>query len=68
MTELVREARRAKQASERAKKALEVRDALIVQLHRAGESPKLLAEAAGLSENQIFKIVRAGRGKGGNNG
>ena len=62
MTELVRAARRARQAQERAGKALEQRDALIVALHRQGESPKLLADAVGLSENQVFKIVRAARG------
>jgi hypothetical protein len=61
MTELVRAARRAKQAQERASRALEERDRLIVELHRQGESPKLLADAAGLSENQIFKIIRAAR-------
>jgi hypothetical protein len=61
MTELVRAARRAKQAHERAAKALKQRDTLIVALHRQGESPKLLAQTVGLSENQIFKIVRASR-------
>lgn len=61
MTELVRAARRAKQAQQRATQALEQRDALIVELHRQGESPKLLADAVGLSENQIFKIVRQAR-------
>jgi len=61
MTELVRAARRAKTAQERAAQALEQRDALIVALHRQGESPKLMAEAVGLSENQIFKILRAKR-------
>jgi hypothetical protein len=61
MTELVRAARRAKQAQERAAKALEQRDSVIAALHRQGESPKLLADAAGLSENQIFKIIRARR-------
>jgi Mor family transcriptional regulator len=58
MTELKRAARRAKQAQERATRALQERDALIVALHRQGESPKLLAEVTRLSENQIFKIVR----------
>jgi DNA-binding CsgD family transcriptional regulator len=62
MTELVRAAGRTKQAQQRATQALEQRDALIVALHRQGESPKLLADAAGLSENQIFKIIRAARG------
>jgi DNA-binding NarL/FixJ family response regulator len=62
MTELVRAARRAKQAQERASQALEQRDALIVELHRQGESPKLIAQAAGISENQVFKIIRAARG------
>jgi hypothetical protein len=61
MTELVRAAKRAKQAQGRAAQALEQRDAVIVALHRQGESPKLLADAAGLSQNQIFKIVRARR-------
>lgn len=61
MTELVRAARRARQAQDRASKALEERDALIVELHRQGESPRLIAEAAGLSENQVFKILRAAR-------
>jgi hypothetical protein len=32
-----------------------------VELHRQGESPKLIAQAAGLSENQVFKILRAAR-------
>jgi hypothetical protein len=61
MTELVRAARRAKQAQTRAAQALEQRDALIAALHRQGESPKLMADAAGLSENQIFKILRTRR-------
>jgi hypothetical protein len=61
MTELVRAARRAKRAQEGAADALEERDRLIVVLHQQGESPKFLAEAVGLSENQIFKIVRASR-------
>jgi hypothetical protein len=49
-SEVVRAARRAKRAQERAAKELEQRDELIVALHRQGESPKLLAEAVGLSE------------------
>jgi DNA-binding CsgD family transcriptional regulator len=32
-----------------------------VELHRQGESPKLIAKNAGLSENQVFKIIRAAR-------
>jgi hypothetical protein len=63
MTELVRAARRARKVQERASQALEERDALIVALHRQGESPKLLAEAVGLSENQVFKIIRAAKGR-----
>jgi transposase len=63
MTELVRAARRAQQAKERVAQAVDERDALIVELHRQGESPKLLAEAVGLSENQIFKIVRQAKGR-----
>jgi hypothetical protein len=58
MTQLVRAARRARTASEKARQAIAERDALIVALHRQGESPKLLADAVGLSENQIFKIIR----------
>jgi hypothetical protein len=61
MTELVRVAGRAKKAQIRAAQALDERDVLIAALHRRGESPKLLAEAVGLSENQIFKIIRARR-------
>ena len=63
MTELVRAARRARRAQEQAAKALEERDRLIVSLHGRGESPKLLAETVGLSENQVFKIIRAARGR-----
>jgi DNA-binding CsgD family transcriptional regulator len=61
MTELVRAARRARQAQERAAQALEARDAILVKLHRQGESPKLIADAVGLSENQVFKILRRAR-------
>ena len=63
VTELVRAARRAKQAQDRARHALEERDSLIVALHRQGESPKLMATAVGLSENQIFKVLRAAKRK-----
>jgi hypothetical protein len=61
MTEMIRAARRAERAAERAKIARAKRDELIVLLHKQGESPKLLAEAIGLSENQVFKILRARR-------
>jgi Mor family transcriptional regulator len=61
MTELIRAARLAERAAERAKIARAKRDELIVELHEQGESPKLLADAIGLSENQIFKILRARR-------
>jgi hypothetical protein len=36
-------------------------DRLIAEAHAQGESPKLLAEIAGLSEYQIFKILRQQR-------
>jgi Mor family transcriptional regulator len=62
VTEIVRASRRAKRASAKARQAIAERDALIVEAHGQGESPKVLAQAADLSENQIFKIVRAARG------
>jgi len=61
MTELIRAARQTERAAERASIARAKRDDLVVELHKQGESPKLLAEAIGLSENQIFKILRARR-------
>jgi hypothetical protein len=61
MTELIRAARQTERAAERASIARAKRDDLVVELHKRGESPKLLAEAIGLSENQIFKILRARR-------
>ncbi len=61
MTELIRAARQAERAAERARTARAKRDELIVELHKQGESPKLLSEAIGLSENQVFKILRARR-------
>jgi hypothetical protein len=63
MTELVKAARRARAAQERAARALDERDKLLVDLYRRGESPKLLAEAIDLSENQVFKILRRERGQ-----
>ena len=61
MTEIVRASKRARRASEKASQAIADRDALIVEAHKQGESPKVLAQAADLSENQIFKIVRAAK-------
>jgi Mor family transcriptional regulator len=61
VTEIVRASRRARRATEKAREAIAERDALIVQAHKQGESPKVLAQAAELSENQLFKIVRAAR-------
>ena len=61
MTELIRVARQAERAAEKTRIVRAKRDELIVELHRQGESPKLLAEAIGLSENQVFKILRARR-------
>ena len=40
------------------------RDAAIVDTHGKGESPSLIALAAGLSEQAVFKILRAAKKKG----
>ena len=61
MTELVKAARRARKAQARAVEAREERDRLLVALYRKGESPKLLADVIGLSENQVFKVLRTRR-------
>jgi Mor family transcriptional regulator len=61
VTEIVRASRRARRATEKTREASAERDQLIAEAHKQGESPKVLAQAAELSENQIFKIVRAAR-------
>jgi DNA-binding CsgD family transcriptional regulator len=39
------------------------RDAAIVAAHAGGESPKLIAVAAGISEMTVFKILRQARAR-----
>jgi hypothetical protein len=64
LTEVQQIARRLKAAETRADKIRAERDAAIVAAHSAGESPSLIAFAAGLSEQGVFKILRAAREKG----
>ena len=61
MTEIQRISRRLASADARADKVRAERDAAIVAAHKGGESPKLIAVAAGLSEMTVFKILRRGR-------
>ena len=61
MTEIMRVARRLAEAEKRLERIRDERDELIAEAHAQGESPKLLATAAGVSENTIFKILRARR-------
>ncbi len=64
MTEIQRIARRLTSAEDRVSKIREARDAAIVAAHQRGESPSLIAIAAGLSEQGVFKILRAAKEKG----
>jgi hypothetical protein len=64
LTEVQRIARRLKAAETRADKIRAERDAAIVSAHAAGESPSLIAIAAALSEQAVFKILRARRERG----
>jgi hypothetical protein len=61
LTEVQRIARRLKAAETRADTIRAERDAAIVSAHAAGESPSLIAMAAGLSEQAVFKILRQSR-------
>lgn len=69
LTEIQRIARRLTSAEARADKIRAERDGAIVAAHGGGESPKLIANAAGISEMTVFKILRQGRErKAGNDG
>jgi hypothetical protein len=63
LTEVQRIARRLASAEARADKLRADRDAAIVAAHARGESPSLIAVAAGLSEQGVFKILRAAKQK-----
>lgn len=63
LTEIQRISRRLATAEERATKIRAERDAAIAAAHAGGESPKLIAVAAGISEMTVFKILRAARTK-----
>lgn len=61
VTEIRRIARRLERAKERVGEIQAERDRLIVEAHAQGESPRLLATIAGVSEQTVFKILRAAR-------
>jgi DNA-binding CsgD family transcriptional regulator len=61
LTEIQRIARRLASAESRTDKIRAERDAAIVAAHAGGESPKLIAIAAGISEMTVFKILRQAR-------
>lgn len=64
LTEVQRLSRRLATAEARASKLRAERDAAMVATHHRGESPSLIALAAGLSEQAVFKILRAAKRKG----
>ena len=64
LTEVQRLARRLVSAEARTDKLRAERDDAIVAAHQRGESPSLIAVAAGLPEQGVFKILRAAREKG----
>jgi DNA-binding CsgD family transcriptional regulator len=64
LTEIQRIARRLATAEARAEAIRAERDAAIVAAHAGGESPKLIAIAAGISEMTVFKILRQARERG----
>jgi DNA-binding CsgD family transcriptional regulator len=63
LTEIQRISRRLASAEARTDKIRAERDAGIVAAHAGGESPKLIAVAAGISEMTVFKILRQARAK-----
>ena len=63
LTEIQRISRRLASAEARTDKIRAERDAAIVAAHARGESPKLIAVAAGISEMTVFKILRQARAK-----
>jgi DNA-binding CsgD family transcriptional regulator len=63
LTEIQRISRRLASAEARTDKIRAERDAGIVAAHAGGESPKLIAVAAGISEMTVFKILRQARAR-----
>ena len=63
LTEVQRLSRRLTTAEAKASKLRAERDAAIVAAHAKGESPSLIALAAGLSEQAVFTILRAANRK-----
>jgi DNA-binding CsgD family transcriptional regulator len=63
LTEIQRISRRLASAEARTDKIRAERDAAIVAAHAGGESPKLIAVAAGISEMTVYKVLRARRGE-----
>ena len=65
LSRIARLRRNLERADERAKDAREQLAAAIVEAHRAGESPTLIAHVAGYTVQRVHQIVRATkRGKG----
>ena len=64
MTEVQRLSRRLGTAEARTNKLRAERDAAIVAARTKGESPSLIALVTGLSEQAVFKILRAAKKKG----
>ena len=61
VTEIMKLARRLAQAEDQVETLRSERDRLIVEAHAQGESPKVLATAGAISEQQVFKILRAAK-------
>jgi hypothetical protein len=61
LTEIQRLSRRLATAQARADQIREERDTAILAAHERGESAALIANAAGLSEPSVFKILRQRR-------
>ena len=63
LTEIQRISRRLASAEARTDKIRAERDEAMVAAHAGGESPKLIAVAAGISEMTVFKILRQARAR-----
>jgi hypothetical protein len=63
LTEIQRLSRRLATADAKASDLRAERDAAIAAAHANGESPSLIAHAAHLSEQAVFKILRGARAK-----
>jgi hypothetical protein len=61
VTEILALARSLARAEARTDEIRRQRDAAIVAAHRRGESPRVLAEAAGISQQRLFAILHAAR-------